>query len=319
MTDHRSASDQMGSRASRHRANSTDPEQDLTIYHRLTSVPFPPDKWPIVYSPDYNISFFGMERVHPFDSCKWGNVFRMLCEDHLLDDQSSVLQPLAVTDDELAIVHTREYIESLRWSAKVAMVMEVPFIACAPNCVVQSRVLSPMRLQTGGTVLATHLALSRGWALNIGGGFHHCSGARGGGGFCPFADITLAIRYAFQSHSDRVRRAMVVDLDAHQGNGHEHDFGQEKERVFILDMYNASIYPNDRTAKAGISRRVELEPGTGDARYLELLRQVHVLCTAQRSAYFLVIFSLSANENILINTIFVDTYNLSNGQMMILR
>ena len=37
------------------------------------------------------------------------------------------------------------------------------------------------------------LALDYGWAINIGGGFHHCSGSHGGG-FCAYADISLAIK-----------------------------------------------------------------------------------------------------------------------------
>ena len=56
--------------------------------------------------------------------------------------------------------------------------------------------------------------MERGWALNIGGGFHHCSSTQGGG-FCAYADITLSIRFLFD-RCPRVKRAMIVDLDAHQ-------------------------------------------------------------------------------------------------------
>jgi len=35
---------------------------------------------------------------------------------------------------------------------------------------------------------------------------------------------------------------LIIDLDAHQGNGHEKDFANDG-RVYILDMYNAGIYP----------------------------------------------------------------------------
>ena len=35
-------------------------------------------QWPIVYSHDYNIGFLGLERLHPFDSGKWGKVFQFL-------------------------------------------------------------------------------------------------------------------------------------------------------------------------------------------------------------------------------------------------
>ena len=51
--------------------------------------------------------------------------------------------------------------------------------------------------QVGGTVLGAKLATERGWAINLRGGFHHCCGYEGGG-FCAYADITLAIEFAFE-------------------------------------------------------------------------------------------------------------------------
>jgi acetoin utilization deacetylase AcuC-like enzyme len=89
------------------------------------------------------------------------------------------------------------------------------------------------------------LALERRYAINIGGGFHHaCS--NDGGGFCLYADITLAIKYLLIS--GLIERAMIVDLDAHQGNGHERDFLWDN-RVYIMDMFNYEIYPGDFSAK----------------------------------------------------------------------
>lgn len=55
---------------------------------------------------------------------------------------------------------------------------------------------SHILLQVGGTILAAKLAKERGWAINVGGGFHHCSG-NNGGGFCAYADISLCIHFAF--------------------------------------------------------------------------------------------------------------------------
>ena len=61
---------------------------------------------------------------------------------------------------------------------------------------------------------AAKLALERGWAINLGGGFHHCSATRGGG-FCAYADITIAIRMVLD-HMTSVKTVMIIDLDAHQ-------------------------------------------------------------------------------------------------------
>ena len=72
-------------------------------------------------------------------------------------------------------------------------------------------------LQTGGTVLAAELALKpeHGWAINIGGGFHHACGYQGGG-FCVYADISIALKAMFDK--GKIQRAMIIDLDAHQAN-----------------------------------------------------------------------------------------------------
>lgn len=63
--------------------------------------------------------------------------------------------------------------------------------------------------------MAGKLALDRGWAINIGGGFHHCSADKGGG-FCPYADITLLIQFVFNNFPQKVKKVLIVDLDAHQ-------------------------------------------------------------------------------------------------------
>ena len=52
------------------------------------------------------------------------------------------------------------------------------------------------------------------------------------------------------NYLEGVSKVMIVDLDAHQGNGHERDFLHDP-RVHILDCYNKWIYPNDHAAKCG--------------------------------------------------------------------
>lgn len=224
------------------------------------------DKLPIVYSSAYNISFYGLEKVHPFDAGKWGKVFDGLKRAGLLTD-SNYHEPHEATTQELLLVHSPSYISRLKWSAYVATVTEVPFMALLPNFVVQSRVLRPFRYQTAGTIMAARLALEHGWAVHIGGGFHHAS-ARRGGGFCCYADITLAVRKL--QREGRIHRVMVVDLDAHQGNGYARDFLGDQE-VYIMDVYNRAIYPGDEHAKGAIRRKVELRPGTSDEAYLKLV------------------------------------------------
>ncbi|ESP04563.1 hypothetical protein LOTGIDRAFT_237312 [Lottia gigantea] len=239
-------------------------------------------QWPIIYTPEYNISFMGLEKLHPFDSAKWGRVFEFLkgstvfyhiynynVEAQMVRDDT-IIKPLEATEEDLNFVHSKTYLNSLKWSWNVAGITEVPPVALLPNFVVQKKVLRPFRYQTGGTILAGKLALDRGWCINIGGGFHHCSAERGGG-FCAYADITLSIKFLFEK-VEGVSKVMIVDLDAHQGNGHERDFMNDN-RVYIMDVYNRGIYPHDGFAKRAIKRKIELQHFTDDDVYLDLVRR----------------------------------------------
>ncbi|CAJ1051860.1 histone deacetylase 11 [Xyrichtys novacula] len=220
---------------------------------------------PIVYHPDYNITFMGLEKLHPFDAGKWGKVIHFLKEEEFITDEN-LIEAREATEEDLLVVHTKRYLNRLKWSLVVATITEIPPLMFLPNFLVQRRVLRPLRTQTGGTIMAGKLAVDRGWAINVGGGFHHCSGDRGGG-FCAYADITLAIKFLFE-RVEGISKATIIDLDAHQGNGHERDFLGDK-RVFIMDMYNRYIYPGDTYAKKAIKRRVELDWGTEDSEYLQ--------------------------------------------------
>ncbi|XP_072277135.1 histone deacetylase 11 isoform X5 [Pyxicephalus adspersus] len=232
---------------------------------------FPATCWPIVYSNDYNITFIGLEKLHPFDSGKWGKVINFLKEDKLITNDTIVTAKEA-TEEDLLVVHTRGYLNKLKWSFVVATITEIPPLVLLPNFLVQRRVLKPLRTQTGGTIMAGKLAIDRGWAINVGGGFHHCSGDKGGG-FCAYADITLAIKFLFE-RVEGITKATIIDLDAHQGNGHERDFIDDK-RVYIMDVYNRHIYPGDTMAKKAIKRKIELDWGTEDKEYLEKV-ETHV-------------------------------------------
>jgi histone deacetylase 11 len=57
-----------------------------------------------------------------------------------------------------------------------------------------------------------------------------------------YADITIAIRSLRKSMFPKYQKVMIVDLDAHMGNGHERDFTLEKDTTFIFDMYQVSEY-----------------------------------------------------------------------------
>ncbi|CAH0559963.1 unnamed protein product [Brassicogethes aeneus] len=222
------------------------------------------DQWPIVYTKKYNVYFLGLEKLHPFDAKKWGNIFKYLNEYGLVNKET-VTVPNEARKKDLLLVHTEKYLKSLKNSCRVACIAEVVPLILVPNYFVQKAYLKPMRYQTGGSILAGKLAIDRGWSINLGGGFHHCSAAKGGG-FCAYADITLTVKH-LSLYFPQVKKIMIVDLDAHQGNGYERDF-KLNDHVYIMDVYNKFVYPKDKVAKDSIRKKVELALFVEDDEYL---------------------------------------------------
>lgn len=60
---------------------------------------------------------------------------------------------------------------------------------------------------------------------------------------------------------------MIIDLDAHQGNGHERDH-INRDDVFIVDAYNHNIYPGDAFAKRAISKDISVRHSTTNEEYI---------------------------------------------------
>ena len=229
----------------------------------------------IVYAHQYNIGFYGLENLHPFDSKKYGRIWKSLKRHYGRTRLKGmhVRPERPVTRDELRLVHSKDYLDQLRESNYVALALELPPLTRAPNWLIEWHILRPMRWATAGTIIAARECLDHGFAVNLSGGYHHAKPERGEG-FCIYADAAIAVaqlrRERRLTEDDRV---LYIDTDAHQGNGVCHAF-RDDTRMFIFDIYNADIYPNfDTEAIARIDCDVPLNHGTRDDVYLEELRR----------------------------------------------
>jgi acetoin utilization deacetylase AcuC-like enzyme len=119
----------------------------------------------------------------------------------------------------------------------------------------------------GGTCEAAAAALDRGVTMNLAGGTHHAFPDHGEG-FCVFNDVAVAIRSL--QRGGRIRRAVVIDLDVHQGNGTHAIFAGDAS-VFTFSMHGGRNYPFHKVPG---SLDVELPDGTGDDAYLGALAEV---------------------------------------------
>lgn len=117
---------------------------------------------------------------------------------------------------------------------------------------------------TGGTVLASKLALDSKLACNTAGGSHHAT-FNFGAGYCVFNDVAVAANYL--KNKSYAKKILIIDLDVHQGNGNAEIFKNDKN-VLTFSMHCASNYPAKKS-KSDID--VELKDNMEDKEYLDIL------------------------------------------------
>jgi len=208
-----------------------------------------------VYSEQYDLNL----GTHVFPSIKYRLIKEKLLRDGIAAPQDFVEAP-AASDDDVALVHHREYIRKLqagKLSYLEIMRLEIPY---SPELV------RAVWLSAGGSILAGRLALKDGVAVNVGGGFHHAYPDHGEG-FCVLNDIAIGIRKLQKEGS--IERAMTVDCDVHQGNGTAAIFGGD-HTVFTLSIHQEHNYPYPKPPS---SLDINLGDGVEDAEYLDELRK----------------------------------------------
>jgi acetoin utilization deacetylase AcuC-like enzyme len=206
------------------------------------------------YSPRYHIDI----GLHVFPTRKYQLVHEWLAALHGSAGQLSFVEPEPAEWDELALVHTYEYLSRLRagtLSPEEIAQLELPW---------SEDMVEGFRLMVGGTIEAALTACGLGSqksevrslrnskttsdfrlptsdfraAVHIGGGLHHAF-PNHGEGFCPLNDVAVAVRVLQQRG---IERAAIVDLDVHHGNGTAFIF-ESDPRVFTFSMHQQHNYP----------------------------------------------------------------------------
>jgi acetoin utilization deacetylase AcuC-like enzyme len=231
----------------------------------------------LVYSDDYYLPI----GAHVFPAEKYKRIHDRLLASSIAAD-SDFVDPRPATDEDVLLVHTPQYVEKLktgRLSAREELELEVPY---------SPQLVRAFWLAAGGSILAANHALNDGVAVNIGGGFHHAFPDHGEG-FCVIHDVAVAIRR--MQRDGKIRTAMTVDCDVHQGNGTAAIFAGAHATgdplpsvptsapvtkthsahtgdVFTISLHQENNYP---AWKPPSSIDVNLPDGTGDDDYLAWL------------------------------------------------
>jgi acetoin utilization deacetylase AcuC-like enzyme len=206
------------------------------------------------YHPGYHLA---LPAGHPFPISKYPLLKEQLLREGVLAAENLIApEPLGL--DDLALVHTREYLaklESGSLSPAEQRRLGMPW---------SEALWKRSRLAAGGTLRAARVALEEGIAGNLAGGTHHAF-ADHAEGFCVLNDVAIAI--AKLRAEGRIQGAIVIDLDVHQGNGTAAIF-EGSDEVFTFSMHGERNYP---LAKMRSTLDVALADGTEDAAYLDAL------------------------------------------------
>ncbi len=205
----------------------------------------------LIYDDGYDLNL----GAHVFPSQKY-----RLIRDRLAAEGYEFIAPEPASDEDLLLVHGRGWITRLKQGTLhegELMRLEIPW---------SQRMADAFCLAAGGSTLAARSALRDGSAFNIGGGFHHAF-PNHGEGFCAIHDVAVAIRKLQQEKL--IERALVVDVDVHQGNGSAAIFSNDAS-VFTLSIHQLNNYPY---FKPPSDIDVNLEDGVGDDEYLQQLDQ----------------------------------------------
>jgi len=208
---------------------------------------------PVVNHEDY---FAKIGDDHKFPINKFGELAKYLIKKKIV---KKFHQPYACSHETLKRAHSENYIKHVKnktLDQNIVKKIGFPLV----ESVIQRSLVA-----TGGTVLASKLAINYGVACNTAGGSHHAN-FEGGAGYCVFNDVAVAAQYLL----DRglAGKILIVDLDVHQGNGSA-DIFKDNKNVFTFSMHSKTNYP----AKKSISDLdVELDDNMKDEQYLKLLK-----------------------------------------------
>jgi acetoin utilization deacetylase AcuC-like enzyme len=199
------------------------------------------------------------------------------------------IEPRPATWDELALVHTADYLTRLRTGTMTpedVAQLELPWSA---------EMVEAFRTMVGGTCQAALIACGlegnegrslkeegrSGVVCHIGGGLHHAF-PNHGEGFCPFNDVAIAVR-VLQARG--LQRAAIIDLDVHHGNGTAFIF-ESDPTVFTFSMHQQHNYP---MWKPRGSLDIGLPDGAHDATYLTELERAlpRVMASEPQCVFYL--------------------------------
>ncbi len=209
---------------------------------------------PVVNHPDY-VAKINDDNKFPIK--KFGALAEYLINKNIV---KKFYIPKECSVDTLKTSHSIKYIENIKnKTLDIKLQKKIGFP-------INDSVVRRSFVATGGTVLASKLAMDFKLACNTAGGSHHAT-YDFGAGYCVFNDVAVAANYL--KNKKYAKNILIIDLDVHQGNGNSEIFKNDKD-VLTFSMHCTSNYP----AKKSLSDiDIELRDNMEDKEYINILKK----------------------------------------------
>ena len=209
---------------------------------------------PVVNHPDY-VAKINDDNKFPIK--KFGALAKYLLDEGVVKNFHI---PKKCSIETMRLSHSLEYINHIRnKTVDIKLQKKIGFP-------INDSVVRRSFVATGGTVLASKLALDSKLACNTAGGSHHATFDYGAG-YCVFNDVAVAANYL--KNKNYAKKILIVDLDVHQGNGNSEIFKNDPN-ILTFSMHCASNYPAKKS-KSDID--IELKDKMEDEEYLNILHK----------------------------------------------
>ncbi|MFF3667378.1 acetoin utilization protein AcuC [Microtetraspora malaysiensis] len=191
-------------------------------------------------------------------------------------DRVEVAGCAPASDDEIALVHRRDYIEAVKAVSKTGR----PDLGCGLGTADNPAFIGvheASALITGASIEAARSvwAGESAHAVNVAGGLHHAMAGMASG-FCVYNDPAVAIAWLLSQGAERVA---YVDVDVHHGDGVQAAF-YDDPRVLTISLHESprTLFPGTgfpgETGADGSAVNVALPAGCGDAGWLRAFHAV---------------------------------------------
>lgn len=242
------------------------------------------EKAALVYNPEIKKYSFG--KGHPFTSERF-EIFVKFLKEKLPNykDYFEEIKPEPAKEEDLKLAHSPEYIESMKKASKGIILPNIfqytTFDNLDPSTGYLPRgIEEATRIAVGTSLTAASLVFENKFkkAIAIGGGLHHAK-RNFGEGFCIYNDVVISAKKLLNWG---LKKILILDTDAHAGNGTVEAFFKDG-RILFIDIHQdpRTLYPGTGFVNEigqgkgeGFIVNIPLSPGASDISYQIIFEEI---------------------------------------------